>query len=84
MRMRAHQVPEPGQRPGPVAMMRAGLVDVACAALTWPRISHGTQNARASRLQHVNNSKPGASAKHPQSAAAAAMPGGAAVPSSGA
>ena len=66
-------MPGPVEMPGPVRM--PGLVDVASAPGTRPRISHDIQDAWNIRLQHVNNSQPGANAKHPQ-------PGQADTPSS--
>ncbi len=83
MRMGADHVPDlvpepsPPARParvrrsGPVNMPvpagMTGLANVAGAAQDRLGISHGTQDARNLRLQHLHNSHPGATAKDPQS-----------------
>jgi hypothetical protein len=58
--MRAQQTPEPSgvNVPRYVGVMRAVRVQV--------RIAHDAQGARRIRLQHVDNSHPDATAKHPQ------------------
>ena len=58
MRMRLHQVPEPSQASWLVGVLMPGLVTV-------PDL-HDIQDARIIRLQHVNNSHPGATANHAQ------------------
>ena len=57
-------VPVP-KMPGLVDMR--GLLHASSARGTRLRISHDIQDAWNIRLQHVNNSQPGANAKHPQS-----------------
>ena len=68
--------------PGPVAvvmtmtvlvsaagvMSLTGLVSVASVTPARLRISHGIQDARKTRLQHLDNSHPHAAAKDPQQA----------------
>ena len=82
--MRPDEVPEPSQpagavgvrQPGPVAVVismtglvsMAGLVSVASVTPARLRISHGIQDARKIRLQHLDNSHPHAAAKDPQQA----------------
>jgi hypothetical protein len=58
MRMRPHQVPEPPRAPWPLGVVVPGLVSV-------PGL-HDIQDAPVIRLQHVNNSHPGATANHAQ------------------
>ena len=68
--------PLPVRRSGPMTGLITGLmtvtvtrtVAVPVAGGTRPRlwISHGIQDARNLRLQHLHNSHPGATAKYPQ------------------
>ena len=64
MRMRPGQVPEPPQASWLVGVMRRGLVIVP-GLVSMPDL-HDIQDARIIRLQHVNNSQPGATANHAQ------------------
>ena len=71
--MRTQHVPQSSQRSGPrdmimprnMGMTMLGLVHVAMPGTiqAGPRITHGTQDARTIRLQHVDNCHPDASAK---------------------
>jgi hypothetical protein len=60
--MRPHQVPEPSGAPWPVRVVLPGLVFMSGLV---PDL-HDIQDARIIRLQHVNNSHPGATASHAQ------------------
>jgi hypothetical protein len=53
---------------GPVVMSLARLVSVASVTRARRGISHGIQDARKIRLQHLDNSHPHAAAKDPQQA----------------
>jgi hypothetical protein len=44
------------------------------------RIAHDAQNARAIRLQHIDNSHPHATANNPQPTLTGTVPGGVRVP----
>ena len=59
MGMRLHQVPEASW---PAGVLMPALVPVPCFV---PDL-HGIQDAWIIRLQHVNNSHPGATANYPQ------------------
>ena len=63
-------MPEPGQASWPAGVMMPGLVTLP-GLVTMPGLVslpdlHDIQDAPVSRLQHVNNSHPGATAKHAQ------------------
>jgi hypothetical protein len=62
--MRPRQVPEPSQAPRPVRVVLPGLVSMS-GLVPLPGL-HDIQDARIIRLQHVNNSHPGATANHAQ------------------
>ena len=70
MRMRPHQVPERSRAPWPLGVVMAGPVTVpglvAVPGLVPMPGLHDIQDARLIRLQHVNNSQPGATANHAQ------------------
>jgi hypothetical protein len=62
--MRPHQVPEPSGASWPVRVVVPGLASMSGLVLV-PDL-HDIQDARIIRLQHVNNSHPGATANHAQ------------------
>jgi hypothetical protein len=62
--MRPHQVPEPSQASWPVGVVMPGLVLVP-GLMTMTDL-HDIQDARIIRLQHVDNSHPGATANPAQ------------------
>ena len=63
----------PGPGPGPRRPGPAGLASMAGVTQDRLWISHGIQDARNLRLQHLHNSHPGATANYPRPQALASL-----------
>ena len=69
-------MPEPSQASWPVRLVMPALVSMLMPVLMPVPALHGIQDALIIRLQHVNNSHPGATANHPHSGGPGVLIGG--------